>query len=583
MHTQPFARISMALSRFHSRRKVVQSLALLSLGVAAGSPEVGLADSTPIASDQPLRSPTREAFRAELEAAMGFDEARNPGGVLVDSMTGDIQTVMPFLAEETASLAIADLLFDSLTGSDPRTGEPAPTGLADSWEIAADRVTYTFHLNPNATWHDGQPVTAEDVQFSFDALADPATGSAYTGSFNAAVASWRVIDAHTFEVVAKEPVVTFLYDLSAYIVPKHVWEHVPREQWRNDPGATGADPSRVIGSGPFKFQEWRQGESVRLVRNDAYYDKVPYLDTYLLRIWPDQTAIINALLNGELDIARLEPSDVATVEGAPDLKVAIYPDNTFIYLEFNLDPAVSTKWQDQRVRQALMYALDREAMNRDIGLGYGEVAQGTQPVISYAYAPDRIQTKYTYDPEKAKALLTEAGWTDTDGDGIADKDGQRLAFELLYPSGSPTFDQLMAYVQDAWRAVSVDATPRSLEYPALIEATTTDPRFEIALYSFFWGPTFIQDIMFSCDQYQVGFNDMKYCNPELDAIFAEAKRTFAETTRRELLIEASNIINDDLPILILVFGKSLLAYSTRLRNFIPGPWGTPIPYVWLED
>ena len=117
---------------------------------------------------------------------------------------------------------------------------------------------------------------------------------------------------------------------------------------------------------------------------------------------------------------------------------------------------MTTKWQDERVRQAFLYALDRESIVNDILLGYAEVAQGTQPVISYAYAPDQITTKYTYDPEKAKALLAEAGWTDSDGDGIVDKDGEPLSFELLYAAGSPTRDQIVAYMQDAWRAVGVD-------------------------------------------------------------------------------------------------------------------------------
>ena len=167
-----------------------------------------------------------------------------------------------------------------------------------------------------------------------------------------------------------------------------------------------------IGTGPFKFQEWRQGESVTLVRNDDYYGKVPYIDTYTLRIWPDQTAVVNALLNGEIDAAGLEPADIAAVEGTPGITVVHYPTRSFTYYEFNLDPEVTTKWQDKRVRQALLYALDRESIVNDILLGYAEVAQGTQPVISYAYAPDEITTKYTYDPEKAKALLAEAGWTD---------------------------------------------------------------------------------------------------------------------------------------------------------------------------
>ncbi len=198
-----------------------------------------------------------------------------------------------------------------------------------------------------------------------------------------------LIDDDTFEVVAKEPLFTFLYDIRRlHHAQAHLGER-PFAEWRNDPGATGTDPSRVIGSGPWKFQEWRQGESVTLVRNDDYYGKVPYLDTYVLRIWPDQTAVVNALLNGEIDAAELEPSDVAAVEGTPGIAVAHYPTRGFTFYEFNLDPEVTTKWQDQRVRQAMFYALDRESIVNDILLGYAEVAQGTQPVVSYAYAPDQ--------------------------------------------------------------------------------------------------------------------------------------------------------------------------------------------------
>ena len=173
-----------------------------------------------------------------------------------------------------------------------------------------------------------------------------------------------------------------------------------------------------------KFQEWRQGESITLVRNDDYYQKVPYLDSYVVRIWPDQTAMANALLNGEVDAATVQPADVETVEATEGLRVAIYPTRGFTFYMTNLDPEKSEFFLEKPVRQALMYALDRESIVNDILLGYGEVAQGTQPVISYAYAPDQITTPYTYDPEKAKELLAEAGWTDTDGDGIVDKDGK---------------------------------------------------------------------------------------------------------------------------------------------------------------
>jgi peptide/nickel transport system substrate-binding protein len=540
-------------------------------------------DATPTVMAEPIKSLTREEFQTQLVEDLGYSEAETPGGTFIDSNTADIQTVHPFLAEEAASLSIAGLIYEQLVGGDVRTGQPAPNGLADYWEVAPDGKTYTFYLNKDATWHDGVDVTAEDVQFSFDALANPDSGSTYTGSFVDSVESWRVIDDDTFEMVAKEPLYTFLYDLVAFIVPKHIWGDIPLKEWRTDPGATGTDPSRVIGSGPFKFQEWRQGESVTLVRNDDYYGKVPYIDTYTMLIWPDQAAVVNALLNGEIDAAGLEPADIAAVEGTSGIQVAHYPTRGFSYYEFNLNEEVTTRWLDQRVRQAFLYALDRESIVEDILLGYAEVAQGTQPVISYAYAPDEITTKYNYDTEKAKALLAEAGWVDSDGDGIVEKDGEPLAFELLYPSGSPTTDQIVAYMQDAWRAVGIDMTPRSLEFAALIEATTTNLDWDVALYGFSWDATFIQDAMFGCAQYQVGFNDMKYCNPELDEINAEAKRTFDEDARRELLIQATNIVNDEQPATIMHFPQAHAAYNESLQNYIPSTWGTDLSYVWIQQ
>ncbi|MBA3450279.1 MAG: hypothetical protein H0T18_03590 [Chloroflexia bacterium] len=541
-------------------------------------------DATPAASGEPTKSLTREEFETQLQEDLQYSEAATPGGIFIDSATADIQTVHPFLAEEAVSLGIVGFVYEGLVGGDVRSGQIAPTGLADYWEIAPDNLTYTFHLNKDAKWHDGVDVTAQDVQFSADALANPESGSVYTGSFVATIASWRAIDDDTFEMVAKEPVYTFLFDMQTlFVIPKHIWENVPLADWRTDPGATGADPSRVVGSGPFKFQEWAQGDSVTLVRNDDYYGKAPYLDSYVLRIWPDQTAVVNALLNAEIDAAGLEPADIAAVEGAPGIAVAHYPTRSFSYYEFNLDADVTTKWQDKRVRQALLYALDRESIVNDILLGYAEVAQGTQPVISYAYAPDQITKTYTYDPEMATSLLTEAGWTDSGGDGIVDKDGEALSFELLYSAGSPTTDQTVAYMQDAWKAIGVDMTPRSLEFPALIEATTTNPTFEVALYGFSWDASFIQDAMFGCDQYQVGFNDMKYCNEELDAINDEAKRTFDEDARRELLIEASNIVNDEQPVAVLEFSQAHVGYNDVLQNYKPSTWGVSLSQVWIQQ
>ncbi len=173
------------------------------------------------------------------------------------------------------------------------------------------------------------------MQFSFDALANLEVGSAYTQSFLDATESWRVIDEHTFEVVAREPLFTFLYDLVTWIIPKHIWENVPVADWRTDGGATGQDPSRVVGSGAWKFQEWRQGESITLVRNDDYYDKVPYIDSYVIRIWPDQTAVTNALLNGEIDALGIPPADVGDRRGNRRARACRLSDPRLLLLRTN--------------------------------------------------------------------------------------------------------------------------------------------------------------------------------------------------------------------------------------------------------
>ena len=225
-------------------------------------------------------------------------------------------------------------------------------------------------------------------------------------------------------------------------MPKHIWEAAPFDAWEGDPGSTGQDSSRVIGTGPFRFVEWIQDDHVTLARNDAYYGVVSAVDEFIFRVLSDDTAVFNALEAGEIDLVdhipgyaveELRAIEGVTVETFDSLFAATYA--------YNLDPQKTTLFQDRGVRQALLYALDREAMVQSLLNGFGEVAMGIHPPLAAGYAPDRIQTRYEYDPEKATALLAQAGWTDTNGDGTVDKNGQELKFELVTLSGSPNFGQ----------------------------------------------------------------------------------------------------------------------------------------------
>ncbi len=189
-----------------------------------------------------------------------------------------------------------------LLGSESQTGQPAPGGVTDYYEIAADCVTYTFHLRTDKVWHDGVDLTAADVDFTFQALADETLASPYTGSFLDAVTSWSVIDADTIQIVSNGVRADFLHSIAfTAIIAQHVWQDVPRDQWIDDPGSTGQDPARVIGTGPFTFDSWQQGQEIRLLRNDLYTPRPAWISELVLRVFTDAEAQFNAFLTGEID------------------------------------------------------------------------------------------------------------------------------------------------------------------------------------------------------------------------------------------------------------------------------------------
>jgi peptide/nickel transport system substrate-binding protein len=555
------------------------------------SPRATAPVAAPAASGSPQASPvaartiTRDEFKRQLLAKYPMEPAAKKGGTVIVGEAGDISTVNGLLANDSLTFAITGAIFETLVGASPIDGQPVP-GLADSWDVSPDGLTYTFHLNQQAKWHDGVDFTADDVKFSFDAILDPNTGSSYRTIVNDAIDSYRVIDPDTFEVTASDRLVSFLYEGpgAVFIMPKHIWENVGTESWSFDGGSTGQDPSRVVGTGPFKFKEWIQGDHVTIVRNDDYWDEVPNIDALTIQVQPNADASVLALQNKQIDVMEIiPPEQVENVRNTEGLKVDIYDFFQFTFYAFNLDPARTPLFQDQQVRQALFYALDRDSITRTIFLGYGEAAVGTQPKLSPAYAPDRMEPKYTFDPEKAKELLANAGWIDSNGNGTVDKDGNELKFDLLYVGGDSVVDQIVSYMQDAWAAVGVKMEPRNVSGNALIDALEAHD-FQMALLAFSLTPDGSQGSLFTCDAYQGGFNFMKFCDERYDQLDEQQRREFDPAKRVELLIQQSQIIWEEQPVGVIRFGVARTGYSTRLHNFYPNGYGFlwSLPYVWVE-
>lgn len=549
------------------------------------SPVTGTpAGATPAAA---TRSMTRQEYLQQLQDQFELGEPESEGGQVIYALTSDINTTNPHLAGDIYSLLIADLVFDYLTEASAIDGQMVPR-LADYWEVAEDGVTYTFHMNPEATWHDGEPVTAEDVVFSFDATLGEGSLSRRQSVVRDVLESYRAIDEHTVELVSPTPIATFLENTTwlVAILPKHIWGDVPLADWGSDPGSTGQDPARVVGSGAFTFTEWVADDHITVTRNQNWRAPEPtaVIDEFTIRVIPEQSTALQALTTGEIDIISIPGGQAVNFESDPALTLHTYPSSGYSMYSANMDPERSPLFTDVRVRQALMYALDRELMAEQIYAGYSEPAIGTQTPLSAAYAPDQINTVYNFDPDRARQLLDEAGWIEGD-DGIRVKDGVRFSFEALYSEGSAAYDQQMPYMQQVWQDVGIEMIPTRVPFGAMGDQTRPG-NFDMAFYGFFWGYDGSQGDMFRCDAVPPdGFNSMRYCNPEYDELDRQAARELDPERRIDLLIEATNIVNDEVAAGVLFFNQEIMGAQNRVHNFIPNGYALfwSLPYMWLES
>jgi peptide/nickel transport system substrate-binding protein len=568
------------------------SLALAIGWLIAGG--LALARSEPVNGQtaSPVAGATTQADYARLLVErFALTPPETAGGTVIMADQGDITTLNAMLATDNLTATITGLVFESMVDVSAIDGTIVPK-LADSFEVAADGQTYTFHLNPTAGWHDGRDLTAADVVFSYDMILDPALNSPLSSQVDVVVESYRAVDDDTFELVSAGPLASVLYDAveTVPILPSHVWSGVPPAAWPTDPGSTGADPARVVGTGPFRFSARDLGAgTTTFVPNATYWNttssRVPIIDRFIFRAYPDENAVVQALIAGEVDIVDAVPGPrVAELADQPDVGVATYPTLDFNFYALNLDPAVTGVFQQREVRQALLQALDREAIVATIYGGFGEVTRGTHSPLSPAYAPERIRTDYPFDPARARALLAEAGWIDTDGDGVVEQEGQPLAFAMIFPAD--TVGQLLAaYFQEAWAEIGVAMTPELMPFEAMFDESgpLATAQFEAILLGLGWTTDPGQGPLFACDAYEGGFNVMRYCNPEFDRLEAAQLRELDPARRRELLIEQANLVNDDVAIGMLRFAVGRAGYNERLQNFHPNGYGLlwSLPFVWV--
>ncbi|HET9016972.1 MAG TPA: peptide-binding protein [Thermomicrobiaceae bacterium] len=507
------------------------------------------------------------------ESAFKIEPAAKKGGQIIEASTSDAKTANPILSTDTTSGRIIRLMFNIMVTPDPQTTSPAPE-LASKWDISSDGLTYTFTLQSGVKWHDGQPLTSADVKFTYDTMLNPKSNSPRTSVLADRIKSIATPDDTTAVFTLKKPASPFLLSNMYGIIPQHILSSVDPAQLAQNPFSTGKK-GVTVGTGPFMFDSWVKNDHVQMVKNPNYWRGAPNIDTYILKIVPNTTAANQQLKTGEVDwLQVVDPSAMADLQKQSNLNVAVYDTFSFTFYTYQLDASKTTLFQDKAVRQALLYALDRQAMVQAIYFGQALVAVGTMPKLSWAYDPSAITNKYPFDLNKAKQLLSDAGWK-AGPDGILAKNGQKLKFTGYSSSASNTFEQLMTVFQQSWKQIGVDCTPNFEEWNAFLNRITGTHDFDIFLVGFVWGVDPDQTTMWDSTAYKGGFNMGKYSNAQVDQLLAQGLATTDQKQRTQIYAQMQNILMDDLPEAILFFPKGITAVNKRVHNLIPNAVDIP--------
>lgn len=518
------------------------------------------------------------ALGVALVIGVGASQGVPQGGSVTIALPAQPETLNPVLPGELSSNIVAGALFAGLTVQHPETFEIVPY-LADSWEANDSVTAWTFHLNPNARWHDGEPLTAEDVKFTFDRVLDPAENAQGYPDVKH-IESVEVVDAHTVTFHLKQVDGLFPDRLALgnlQPLPKHLFEKYAKLS-----DAVELNSTRPVGSGPFKMASLQAGSYIELARFDDFFLGRPNLDSLIFSIVPDMNVRVARLRAGDVDWTDIEPTHAAAL--ANDRKVEVIPVSSSRYaiLDFAFEGPYAFLFEDPRVRIAMSHAIDQDLILEKVGLGRGwKMDDRYIPfVLSEIPAPD--YEPYGYDPERAKELLAEAGWADTNGNGVLDKDGKEFAFPLLVDRGNVQREQIGLILQDAFNQLGMDVEYVAAERTGRWIEDTRARTFAARLAEFPVPNVDWFRRIYTTD----GPNARGYKNAEVDALVDAAIRTSDRAAQGEFYKEAQELLHLDPPVVPFFLREQLMAVNARVGNMPRGELklSTPFTYqLYVED
>lgn len=515
-------------------------------------------------AEQEQTADSRQGIRPTLSSQNTADapETPQPGGRIVQPMLGEPSNLISALATDASSRQVSSLIYIAPLRYD-KDIELEPWA-AESYEVLEDGKLLRFKLREDIRWFDGQPFTAEDVKFTVDLMRDPKTPTAYSDDYMA-ITEFRVTGPYSFEVRYDKPFARSLVTWALDILPRHALEGENLLETRY---------SRMpLGAGPYKLREWVPGRRLVLEANEDYFLGRPCLDRVVFEIIPDMSTQFMELKAGKIDTMGLTAQQYLFQTNGPDWErnwnKFEYLSFGYTYLGYNLKHPL---FQSKTVRQALTYAIDKEELVKGVLFGLGEPAMGPYKPGTWVY--NGKLAPYPYDPQRAKALLAEEGWRDTDNDGLLDKDGRPFRFTILTNQGNDQRIKTATIIQQRLRQIGVAVDIRTVEWAAFVNEFINKGNFDATIL----GWNILQDpdiytVWHSSQFPPGGLNHTYYKNEELDRLLEQGRTVLDQDERKRIYDRVQEILHEDQPYCFLYVPQALPIVNARFRGVEAAPAG----------
>ncbi len=489
-------------------------------------------------------------------ACGGITSHREPD-TLYAHISAEPGTLNPITSTEAISGVITNHLYETLLELDYDTLEMVPQ-LAERWEMSGDGLVYRFFLKKGVLWSDGIEFTADDVVYSFNMLKSPRVASASWKVYFLDVPRIRKIDAYTVEFYCTRPYFMRLEFLGGMpIVPRHIYDD--GQDFNTHP----AD-RRPVGTGPYRLERWDTGKRIVLAANERYRGQMPAIRRIVYRVVPEQNVALLMLKKGELDMMSVSSiqwvRQTNTERFLSEFYKLKYYQPNYNYIGWN---ARKVWFRDKRVRRALTHLVNRQAIRDKLLFGLGEIVNGTFYINSKNYDP--TLAPLPFDRKRAAELLAEAGWQDTDNDGILDKDGIKFSFNFTIASANKFAERLAIILKEDFSRAGIEMNINRYEWAVFVKKL--DERdFDAVTLGWSLGYSGDPYQLWHSSQIKEGSNFCAFSSAEADRIIEQARVEFNDDRRARLYHRFNRIVHEEQPYTFMFCSPSLVVVNKRFDN-----------------